>query len=143
MTFVRSKLNGFVLLIAFVITTVGSVPGFAWCIGEDGHFEIEYVAAGDCGATSSSSGNITSESSIHIDEDHCGPCLDFYLQSHEVLSTKRLKHETLNSPDVFVLNTLRSFTSQTARLVNSKLVPQPPPRISQAILESRTIVLLI
>jgi len=143
MNFISSKLNAFFLLIAFVFTTLGSVPGFAWCIGEDGHFEVEYVAAGDCGATSSSSGNITGESSIHIDEDHCGPCLDFYLQPHEVLSTKRLKHETLNSPDIFILNTLRSFTSHAARLVNTNLVPQPPPRISLAILEHRTIVLLI
>ena len=43
------KLNGFVLLLVFVFTTLGSVPGFAWCIGEDGHFEIEYVATSDCG----------------------------------------------------------------------------------------------
>ena len=140
---VSSRLNGLILLLTFVLTTVGSVPGFAWCIGEDGHFEIEYIATGDFGGgVTGSSGNMTGESSIQIDEDHCGPCLDFIFQSHEAMSANRPHHKTSKSHDVFALKIFPSITCQTVKLVVGNLVPQPPPRISQAILEHRTIVLL-
>lgn len=141
---VGSKLNGFVLLLTFVLTTLGSVPGFAWCIGEDGHFEIEYVATGNCvdGATNSS-GNMTGVSPLHIDQDHCGPCLDFYFQTHEAISANRLYNKTTKSPEILTLNpTIPSITSQSVKLAVGNLASQPPPRISQAILEHRTIVLL-
>ena len=143
MNFVANKFNRFVLLLAFVFTTLGSVPGFAWCIGEDGHFEVEYVAARDCGSATSTSGTIPGESYFHFDEGHCGPCLDFYFLSPEALSAKRLNHKANKSPTVIALSKTPSFNSLAARLVDNNLDLQSPPRIFQAILEHRTIVLLI
>ncbi|PLX91025.1 MAG: hypothetical protein C0614_00090 [Desulfuromonas sp.] len=139
------KLNGFVLLLVFVFTTLGSVPGFAWCIGEDGHFEIEYVATSDCGDIATNSpGNIVEESSVHFDVDHCGPCLDFYLQSHETISVRRLLETTTKRADILALNTkISSVTSQSVKRGVENLASQPSIRISQVILEHRKIVLLI
>lgn len=137
------KISNFILLLTFVLTALSSVPGFAWCIGEDGHFEIEYVIDGNCDTASSSSGGTAVVSSLHIDEDHCGSCLDVYLQPHDVFSAKRLNYEALNAPDVFALGTILSSTSQADRQVKTNLVPQPPPRILQSILNHRTTVLLI
>ena len=137
------KISNYILLLTFVFTALSSVPGFAWCIGEDGHFEIEYVTDGNCDAASGSSRGTAVVSSIHIDEDHCGSCFDVYLQPHDVFSAKRVIHEALKSPDVFTLATILSSTSQANRLVKTNLVPQPPPRNLQSILKHRTTVLLI
>lgn len=140
-----NKLNGFVLLLVFVFTTLGSVPGFAWCIGEDGHFDVEYVATDDFGdVTNTAPGRLPGESIIHNDDDHCGPCLDLYLQSHEVISASRLHNKATKSTDILALNTtIPSITSQAIKRAVENLASQPPPRISQAIREHRMIVLLI
>jgi len=143
MSFQPRKWHGFVLLLAFVVTTLGSVPGFAWCIGEDGHFEIEYIAAEGCGGETVASDIIAGSPSVHIDEDHCGPCRDFYLPSPEAMSANRFHPKTLPSPDFIASNRIPSITFQAASLIVANLVPQPPPRISQAVLEHRTTVLLI
>lgn len=143
MVYVHSKLNSFVLLLAFVLTTLATVPGFAWCIGDNGHFEVEYVGAGNCGdGANDSSGNITGKASIQTAEAHCESCRHFSLESDETVSKKRTPPKATIQPGFFALNTIPTISSQKTKLVVGNLVPQPPPRISQAILEHRTIVLL-
>lgn len=134
----------FVLLLTFVLTTLVSVPGFAWCIGEDGHFEIEYEAIKGCGIGAiGSTVDPVDGSSVHIKEDNRGACLDIYLQSGEAISNKRLYEKVIKTADTLALSAPPLFTSQAVKMVIANLVPRPPQRITQAVLDHRTIVLLI
>ena len=138
------KIKGFVLLLTFVLMTLVSVPGFAWCIGEDGHFEIEFEALKGCDIDAIGSAvDLVEGSSIHIEEDNCGACLDIYLQFNEAISSKRFYEKIIKTTDTLALNEPPSFISQTVKMVIANLVPRPPQRITQAILDHRTIVLLI
>ena len=139
-----NKITRSLFLITFVLTTLGSVPGFAWCIGEDGHFEIEFVTPiKHDNSTTGSSNNISKVPFAHIDNDHHGPCLDLYLHSQEVLSTNKHHSKDNKSPKSYAFNAPPSIASKTSSLIVGNLISQPPPRIVKAILKHRTIVLLI
>lgn len=145
MSRVQFKSYGFALLLVFTLMTIGSVPGFAWCIGQDGHIEIEFAAAGDCCVGSSEltiTPNGLSDQSVHIDQDHCGPCLDLFLQCHNVVSVNRFHKDTVVA-GFCIENDIVAGIPSAVKLLLGNLVPQPPPRISQAILAHRTTVLLI
>ena len=138
-----SKISTLLLTLLFLISSVLSIPGFAWCFGEDGHIEIEYVSTGDCGdRPAASPSKVAGTSQAHIDEDHCGPCQDIYLQAHEARSVGRIYFKAPLDPGALAFNTNPSISSPTVRMVVGNLVPQPPPRIPRSILEHRTIVLL-
>jgi hypothetical protein len=142
---VRKKLIGLTILLTFVLTTLGSVPGFAWCVGSDGHIEIEYFVTGDCGdrATGASTQpTISKEPSAYYEEEQYGTSVHYNLQTSDTISANRLHLKAPILPDFFPLHNFRSITSQAAKQVVGNLVPQLQPRISRTILEHRTIVLL-
>ena len=112
MVYVYSKINRFVLLLAFALTTLATVPGFAWCIGDNGHFEVEYVGAGNCGdGANVSSSIIAGKTSIQTDEAHCESCSHFSLESTESVLKKRTQHKATIQPAFFALNTIPTTTS--------------------------------
>jgi len=144
-----SKTCGFALLLTFVMTTLFSLPGFAWCVGEDGHIEVELSVSGDCAgkAFRPSTHSATADASsvyfaAEFDAEHCGPCNDFYFQAHEVISASR-HDKTPPSPGLHALDSLIALTYKNNIQPERSFAPVSPQRISQAILSHQTVVLLI
>ena len=65
------------------------------------------------------------------------------VQFNAAISSKRFYEKIIKTTDTLALNEPPSFISQTVKMVIANLVPRPPQRITQAILDHRTIVLLI
>ena len=140
-----SKLVTSLLLVAFLMTSVGTLLGYAWCVGDDGHVEVSYATGSGCcddGHELSSAIQYDTPSLSQASDDHCGLCLDFTAQQSDAVFFKRFK-KTLTIP----VETLSSNNSSLSIIYSTKLVvdaplPQPPPRIAQFLLVHRTVVLL-
>ena len=145
MSRVQCKSYGSVLLFVFVLMAIGSVPGFAWCVGEDGHVKIECSATGECCDDASeltSEPKSSGDQSVLLDQNYCGQCLDLILQTHVLVSANRFHYDSVfaalcSSKDI------NTVIPSAAKLLVGNLLPHPPPRITQALLDHCTIVLLI
>ena len=141
-----TQIVGLLLLPTFLFLSVWTAPGYAWCFGDDGHSAIEKVKVAACTDGQDELGEAVGYDTptLHNSEDeHCGSCLDFVLQQSEAYFSKRL-NKALTAPiEVKSLNDFTFAFAQRTKLVFDNLAPQPPPRISQSILEHRTIVLLV
>lgn len=134
------------VLPAFLLVSIGSEPGYAWCFGEDGHSEIEQITAMGCGDNQEELKEAFKydTTSLHNSDDECcGPCLDLSAQQHEATFSKRLKKLLSGPIDAISPNVLPQVIDQSVELIAGNLASQPPPSISQTILAHRTIVLLI
>ncbi len=133
------------LLSAFLLTSVGNVFGYAWCVGEDGHVEVNYVNDEGCcdddyNDRLSNKPGMTAISSF--DGELCGLCLDFSTQPGEAVFFKRLKRTPTVSIASFPLSGLPSTLIKGPKRSVGGVSPQTPPRVSMAILAHRTVVLL-
>ena len=140
-----TKFVAFLLLPAFLIASAGDMLGYAWCLGDDGHVEIQYVTSnGCCDSNLENSHSVRPDvATLHQSSDnHCGSCLDFSTQPNEAVFSKRLKRVSSGSIKIISSNSFPSISAQNVKLVVSNLASQPPPRVSQAILAHRTVVLL-
>jgi len=141
-----SKILALILVPLFLITGVVSIPDYAWCIGDDDHLEIERFEIGGCvdeGLNDRDSNGHDSVSVNEFGEDHCGPCVDFYIPSNDVITLKQLKSFSPAYLDTFSTGSVTPHSFQVAKMVVGNLVPQPPPRISSQVLTHRTVVLLV
>lgn len=134
------------VLPAFLLVSIGSEPGYAWCFGEDGHSEIEQITIMGCGDNQEELKEAFKHDTTSLynsDDECCGPCLDLSAQQHEASLSKRLK-KLLSIPlEGITPNVFPQIFAQKIDLVAGNLASQPPPRISQRILAHRTIVLLV
>ena len=142
-----SKILAFILVPLFLTTGVVSVPGYAWCIGgDDDHLEIERFEMGRCvdgGLNGRASVSHDDISANKIDEDHCGSCVDIYIQSNDVT---KIKQQRLVSPppiDTFSTGSFTPHFVKVSKMVIGNLVPQPSPKTPQTILIHRNVVLLV
>jgi hypothetical protein len=138
--------NKIALLIipVFFVATIVSMPGYAWCFGDDGHVDLKYVAQSanaDDSFLSNSADEHEGYSLAQSDADHCGPCLDFYVELNDATTTKRLENKIPVSIGVVTLNSFASHFARNVKMVVGNFVPQPP-RIAQSILNHRTVVRL-
>lgn len=138
-----SKLVTCLLLTTFFLASTASVFGYAWCLGDDGHVEVSYSKGSGC--CDPEPGKLPVARHIvptitQSSDNFCSSCLDFSVQTCDAVFTKRVKRVT--PPPVALLN---------ARVFSPKVVQSTPwdvkltsllPRISQAILVHRTVVLL-
>jgi hypothetical protein len=138
------KFTLLLLLPAFLAGSVGDAFGYAWCFGDDGHSEIEYITVNGCGDEDAKENGISNYNvpTLHPAAiEHCGPCLDVSMQTSEAVFFKQLE----KVPPVainFVSTDVFSFRFvPIIQLVAGNRAAQPPPRISQTILAHRTIVL--
>ena len=139
-----SKFVTSLLLATFLVTSVGALLGYVWCVGDDGHVEVTYTVGGDCCADGEEQGTANHYDGPSITQasgDHCGSCLDFSAQQCEAVFFKRIKRTSLVSLDPVSPNNSLPSTMQSIKLVAS-LLPQPPPGVAQTILFHRTVVLL-
>lgn len=133
------------LLLTFLATTVGVLPVYALCFGEDGHVELEYSDHDICDEDKKNGNSSFPElaiDSIPSHGDHCTPCVDIAIQTCEATSTKRHSDSKSKSVALQHLNVSPLVKPAVVKLLVGNLVPQPPPRVSQTIIHHRTIVLL-
>jgi len=140
-----SKLVSSLLLAAFLVTSVGVLLGYVWCVGDDGHVEVNYTAGTDCCADShvESPDDQYDEPSIsQANTDHCGSCLDFSAQQCEAVFFKRLKRTSVVSLEPLSSNNSLPSAMQSVKLVAVNPFRQPSRRVAQAIMFHRTVVLM-
>ena len=133
------------LLPAFLLVSIGSAPAYAWCFGEEVHLEIEEkTISGYVGHQEEpkEAAKYDIPSFYSSDDKHCGTCFHLSAQQNKATYSKR-PEKPLNVPvDVTSLNVLPQAITLKVGLVAVNLASQPPPRISQALLALRTVVLL-
>lgn len=125
---------------------VAHVSGYALCIAEGGHTEIEYVNVDGCGDNPNELKKNSSKASLAEllpYDEHCGPCFDLSVQQSDAAFSKRLNKKAPISVDAVESNHIFAINSQSVQRVLGNLVSQPLPRISQNILDLRTIIFLI
>ena len=146
MKFTRSsKLVTSLLLAVFLVTSVGVLLGYVWCVGDDGHVEVSYTAGNDCCGDDhvrSSSKQYDGLSISQNSVDHCGSCLDFSAQQYEAVFFKRLKRTSLVSLELLLPSNSLPSAMQSVKLVATNHFRHPSQRIAQAILFHRSVVLL-
>jgi hypothetical protein len=140
-----SKLMTSLLLTAFLVTSVGAIMGYVWCLGDDGHVEVNYTVGNDCcddGHVRSPAEHYDGPTISQANTDHCGSCLDFSAQNYEAVFFKRLKRTSPVSLEPLSPNNSLTSAMQSVRLATVNHSRQPSLRIAQAILFQRTVVLL-
>lgn len=146
MKFARSsKLLASLLLVALLLTSVGVLFGYAWCVGIDGHVDASYATASRCCADDAVLGvahRYTAPSISRSSSNPCGVCLDFTVQQCEAVFSKRAKRLSTASFAPSSTNDSNSSAMLSLRLRAGKVLPQLPLRIAQTLLALRTVVLL-
>ena len=140
-----SKLVTSLLIAAFLVTSVGALLGYVWCVGDDGHVEVSYTAGNDCCGddhVQSSTKQYDGPSISQNSADHCGSCLDFSVQQCGAVFFKRIKRTSLVSLEPLSQNNSLPSAMQSIKLVATNHFRHPSQRIAQAILFHRTVVLL-
>ena len=144
MRLIVTRIIVLLLLPAFILTSASEVFGFSWCVGNDGHFELERGTGHDCDDENFVNENFGKNVAPIIpgtSYECCGPCLDLSIPN-EAYIVKRLKKVSVAPNDAISLNIFPRNTIQIAKLLVGNLITQHPPRISQTILAHRTVVLL-
>jgi hypothetical protein len=144
MRLIVTRIIVLLLLPAFILASASEVLGFSWCVGNDGHVELERGTNHDCGAENFANENFGRNAApiiLGTSNECCGPCLDLSIQN-EAYIIKRLKKITVAPTDAISLNVFPRNTVRKAHLLVSNLITQHPPRISKTILAHRTVVLL-
>jgi hypothetical protein len=139
-----SKLVTSLLLATFLVTSAGVLLGYVWCVGDDGHVEVSYSSAVDCCGDDQKQRAVDQYDVPSISQtngDPCGLCLDFSAQQGEAVFLKRTKRASSVSLDSLSPNHSLSSARQDVKLVAVNSLSQPPPRVAQAILFHRTVVL--
>jgi hypothetical protein len=133
------------LLTAFLTTSIGALLGYVWCVGDDGHVEVNYTVGNDCcdnGHVQIPADQYDGPTISQANVDHCGSCLDFSAQQCEAVFLKRLKRSSQVSPEPLSPNNSLPSAMQSVKLVAVNHSRQPSLRIAQTILFHRTVVLL-
>lgn len=140
-----SKLVTSLLLTFFLVMSTGTLVGYAWCLGDDGHVEVSYATGDNCcgdGQESGDSDNYTTPSLIQPNGDDCGLCLDFSARQSEAVFTKRVKRASTPSIETLTPNNTHLQIALSSPKTANAFTVQAVPRIAQAILAHRTVVLL-
>jgi len=134
----------FVSLLVFLLSGQAGVQGYVWCLGEDGHAALEYAANAACGQGAEHQDRACgADETVNLPplQEHCGSCFDIPT-SADATSRRLQKNEELPVYVRFPAAFQSSLLPGCVRGLEGNLNLQPPPRISQAILSLRTVVLL-
>jgi hypothetical protein len=139
----HSKLVTCLFLTVFLVVSVGSVFGYAWCVGDDGHVEVSYASSRGCCDDDLKSHTADRDVVLGLSQsggESCGLCLDFSVQ-YDAVFFKRVKRDLTIPVAALPSNVLFPNTVEGSQRVVDNLVLHPP-RVSQTILTLRTVVLL-
>ena len=131
----------------FCVVSVFSASSYAWCTGDNGHVELlDNVVVNNCNPSDSGPGGsvISSVATIFQANDaHCDACLDFAVLQDNATFVKRLKRPIASTAVFLFPEAVFSDYYTSVKTVAADLLPQPSPSFPRAILEHKTIVLLI
>ena len=127
----------------FVMASAGTVFGYAWCFGDDGHVEVSYSSGVVC--CDEDLENRTADRYIvptisQSSADSCGSCLDVSTPQCGAVFLKRLKQVSSTSVATVSTNIFSPKMVQGAPW--SAKLTSLSPRVSPTILAHRTVVLL-
>jgi hypothetical protein len=133
------------LLIIGFLASSASAFNHAWCVSANGeHSILEFAPTGDC-----SQGDCppTAEDSatpgFKADRDGFGPCLDVSSPPHWRSKRSRVLSAKLVLPPPAADQVVATLSLANSRVLSGQFPSPPPPRIPDAILLHRTVVLLI
>lgn len=139
-----SKLEVLSLLVAFLVASVGTVFGYSWCVGDDGHVEVSYTKDSNCCVDEFNSHTVDRYDVPALGQpngDACGLCRDFSAQQNDAVVFKRVKKVSTFPVAALSSETLSLKAGLIAQKGAFNLALQPL-RVSQTILAHRTVVLL-
>ena len=129
-------------MVTFLLVSTGSVFGYSWCLGDDGHVEVSYARGSGCcdvdlqaRHTRATVSNVSSKRA-----ETCGSCLDFSVQQGDAVFFKRVKRSSM--PAVATLSASVFSPGLTRDPLQVAPLASFAPRLSQTILAHRTVVLL-
>lgn len=98
-----------VAVLVCVLIAGSSVQGVVLCFGTDGHVEIETVFHERCNDSAHSQHAEHKDSSYqvgHVENEHCGPCVDFPLAIglEKITRTSKQLNHTFSSPERTVIS---------------------------------------
>lgn len=129
------------ILMLLVAQTSGS--SYVWCFGDNGHTALEQPHSNCCQAETSHHTVLTEghDASL-ISGDHCGPCLD--LLPNSSYASNRTRDDLLSIHSVAMVPPVdfAHLLLVAQPLHPRNTFPEIQPRISDQILQHRTIVLL-
>jgi hypothetical protein len=129
----------------FLVMSSGTLLGYAWCLGDDGHVELSYATGVDCcgdGQESGDSEKCTTSSLSQPGADNCGLCLDSSAQQSEAVFSKRVKRTSTPSIEMPTPNNTHLQAVLCSPKTANALIAHTIPRIAQTILAHRIVVLL-
>jgi hypothetical protein len=138
-----SKLVTCLLLATFLVACAGTVFGYDWCFGDDGHVEVSFSNGAGCCAEeigSHASGRYIVPTISQSYDDSCGSCLDVTSQQHGAVFVKRLKR--VSTPPVLTVAANSSFPEMLRDATVIASLTSITPRVSPTLLAHRTVVLL-
>jgi hypothetical protein len=145
---IRSSQRNIVVLVSlliFLFTAQAAAKGFFWCLGENGHSQLNYALDDTCCNAGEKAEALHHEQDITSfapNDDDCGPCVDIAASFDTACKPTR---ENNNLTDKVMLPTpgLMYSTLGFLRPANDALSNyHSPPRVSQTLLMLRTVVLL-
>lgn len=138
-----SKLVACLLLATFLVAGAGSLFGYAWCFGDDGHVDVSFTRNVNCCNEALEKRSANRDVLPNISQrsaDSCGSCLDVSTQQRGAVTFKRLKQVSTPSVAASVTSSFSHKkahgTAWSVRLASRSL------RVSPTILAQRTVVLL-
>ena len=135
----------FAALLLFALLPIGSnAETVVFCLGADGHAEVETVLAGACGADCAAPAPVeVLPPAMKNDDDGCGPCLD--ISSSHQWGAPRTFDDSIHIDLPLILPQAAVAIANDAVLqpINNGLIVEPSARIPESILLHRTTVLLI
>jgi hypothetical protein len=138
-----SKLVTYLLMATFLVAGSGTLFGYAWCFGDDGHVEVNYSKGGICCSEDFESRPVNRYDTPSISQlsvDSCGSCLDFSAQQSDAVFFKRLKRISVLPVVTFSTNLFSPKVLQSGPWIAKRI--SSSPRVSQTLLAHRTVVLL-
>jgi hypothetical protein len=138
-----SKFVTYLLVTTFLVASAGTVFGYAWCFGDDGHVGVSYSNGGGCcdeDLEKRTANRYAVPTISQLNGDSCGSCLDVSTQQRSVVFFKRLKRVSTSSVETLTANSFSPKRVQGAPWVAS--LTSLSPRVSPTLLAHRTVVLL-
>ncbi|MHB8708144.1 MAG: hypothetical protein ACYC9I_04665 [Desulfuromonadales bacterium] len=118
--------------------------GYVWCLGADGHVELETATAGDCDRAIPALITVDcSAPTLGGDEDDCGSCLDISPLPQWGSTRGRDSDTPANLPALPAPVDVAAFNHPDIAILKNGLVTEDSPRVYELILQHRTTILLI
>lgn len=132
------------LLVIGLSLSPPATSGYVWCVTSDGHSALEAAIAGDCAAGRHAEATVSiAHTSVAIDDDGCGPCLDVSTSHHWMNGRPRQDKLTVQFLVPIAPAAVVAATPVPEEKLKTHRIFDRSPGIPEPSLHQRTVVLLI